>query len=217
MGEETSVLTPSIAPGYTWIVDPIDGTTNFANGNPHFCVSIGLALDGEPVVGAIYNPITQELFSAAKNHGANLNEHQIVLDRKVARMVEESLLITELGKLEEAPQASRLIVQNILPHVRGVRMLGSAALNLCFVACGRADGYFQRGLQCWDICAGVVIVREAGGHVVMYSGSTAPFDLSKGEVVAGRCPSLTRDLVLMIGKGNSANTAESLSEAHYYY
>lgn len=147
--------------GYKWIIDPIDGTTNFSHGNPVFAVSIGLQKDEELVLGAIYAPILNELFYASKNNGAYLNGKPIKVSE--VKIVDEALMATGFN-----PRYSE---ENI-PHFRhfldasqGVRRLGAASLDMCNVAAGRLDGYWEYGLKAWDIAAGAIIIKEAGGEI----------------------------------------------------
>lgn len=154
---------------YKWIVDPIDGTVNFANGIPICCVSIGLEFDGEILMGAVYNPLMNEFFFAEKGKGAFLNDQQIHVSKKTK--VLESCMVTgfpytyldnENGPLQIF---SRLVKQGI-----PVRRLGSAAIDLCWVAAGRFDGFYEHHLHPWDSAAGYLIVEEAGGKVTNLAG-----------------------------------------------
>lgn len=154
---------------YKWIIDPIDGTVNFANGIPICCVSIGLEYRGEMLMGAVYNPIINEFFFAEKNKGATLNGQKISVSNKTE--VLRSCLVTGFpytylehsnGPLEVF---SRLIKKGI-----PVRRLGSAAIDLCWVAAGRFDGFYEHQLHAWDSAAGFLIVEEAGGKVTNLKG-----------------------------------------------
>lgn len=154
---------------YKWIIDPIDGTVNFANGIPICCVSIGLEKDGEIILGAVYNPFMNEFFFAEKNKGAFLNDQSISVSSKTS--VLNSCLVTGFpytyidhsnGPLEVF---SRFIRKGI-----PVRRLGSAAIDLCWVAMGRFDGFFEHSLNPWDSAAGFLIVQEAGGTVTDFKG-----------------------------------------------
>jgi myo-inositol-1(or 4)-monophosphatase len=166
---------------YKWIIDPIDGTVNFANGIPLCCVSIGLEKDGEMIMGAVYNPFIEEFFFAEKGRGATLNNQSISVSKK--NNVGESLLVTgfpykyvdqENGPLDTF---SRFIKAGI-----PVRRLGSAAIDLCWVACGRFDGYFEHFLNAWDSAAGYLIVQEAGGRVTGFDGE--PFSPYRNKIIA---------------------------------
>ncbi|GGG10780.1 inositol monophosphatase family protein [Paenibacillus abyssi] len=164
-GQENSYAAfQSRGSGYGWIIDPIDGTTNFIHGLPHFAVSIGIVKDKEPLIGVVYNPLTRELFSALKGHGAYLNGRAIEVSEE--KTVAEALLATGFyaGDWREAspvlPQVDLMV-----GRCRNLRMIGAASLDLCWVAAGRLTGYWHRGLHPWDAAAGLVIVREAGGTV----------------------------------------------------
>ena len=133
----------------TWIIDPIDGTTNFLHGIPHFAISIALKSNNDLVSGLIFDPIKNEMFFAEKNNGAFFNKHRIKVSKK--NNINECLFATG-GKLNHEPEIS-------------YRKSGSAALDMAYVAAGRYDGYFQKNLHLWDIAAGIIIVKEAGGVV----------------------------------------------------
>ena len=132
-----------------WIVDPIDGTTNFLHGIPHFCISIGLVMNGEIVSGVIFDPIKNEMFFGEKNSGAYFNNQRIRVSKK--NNLDECLFGSNLESLKN-------IELNL-------RISGSAALDLAYIAAGRLDGFFQKKLNLWDIAAGVIILREAGGNI----------------------------------------------------
>ena len=137
---------------YVWVIDPIDGTTNFLHGIPHFCISIGLKFKDEIISGIIFDPIKNEIFYAEKNQGAFFNNHRIRVSKR--KNLDECLFATNKNGLSSADLNARIF--------------GSAALDLAYVASGRIDGYFQNGLNLWDIAAGTLIVREAGGIVNNY-------------------------------------------------
>ena len=137
---------------YIWVIDPIDGTTNFLHGIPHFCISIGLKFKDEIISGIIFDPIKNEIFYAEKNQGAFFNNHRIRVSKR--KNLDECLFATNKNGLSSADLNARIF--------------GSAALDLAYVASGRIDGYFQNGLNLWDIAAGTLIVKEAGGIVNNY-------------------------------------------------
>ena len=137
---------------YIWVIDPIDGTTNFLHGIPHFCISIGLKFRDEIISGIIFDPIKNETFYAEKNQGAYFNNHRIRVSKR--KNLDECLFATNKNGLSSTDLNSRIF--------------GSAALDLAYVASGRIDGYFQNGLNLWDIAAGTLIVKEAGGIVNNY-------------------------------------------------
>jgi myo-inositol-1(or 4)-monophosphatase len=155
-------------PSYRWIVDPLDGTTNFAHGYPCFAVSIGFEEAGELQVGVIYQPITKELFTASRGEGAYLNEKRIQVSN-IDRL-STSLLATGFPSTKRARNPNIHYYWNFTLRSHGVRRDGSAALDLASVACGRFDGFWEFGLHPWDTAAGVVLVREAGGVVTNFSG-----------------------------------------------
>lgn len=166
---------------YRWIIDPIDGTTNFAHTFPVFCVSIALEKKGEVLVGVIYDPVRDELFSAVKNQGARLNGKAISISQ--TDDLDKSLLSTGF------PYDIRVSQQNNLDHFvnfatrsQAVRRLGSAAIDLCYVACGRFDGFWELKLNPWDVAAGALIVTEAGGHVTDFHGNA--FNINGAEILA---------------------------------
>ena len=167
---------------HRWIVDPLDGTTNFMHGVPLFSIAIGLEREGEIVAGLVYNPIYDELYTAEKGQGAFLNNRRLRVAAR--RTLADSLITTgiphrgRLGHDRFLTECKRLMAQ-----VAGIRRTGSAAMDLAWLAAGRFDGYFERGLSPWDIAAGSLLVREAGGHVTDARGGKGA--LETGEIVAG--------------------------------
>ena len=152
-----------------WICDPLDGTTNYAHNYPFFCVSVGVEVTGSMAAGAIYDPVRDEMFSAALGEGATLNGRDIrVTD--VARL-DDALLVTGFPyDVRESPERHLPLFQEFLLRAQGVRRDGSAALNLAYLAMGRFDGMWEGNLSPWDIAAGSLIVREAGGVITGYAG-----------------------------------------------
>jgi myo-inositol-1(or 4)-monophosphatase len=153
---------------YRWVVDPLDGTTNFAHGLPTFAVSIALEDAGDPVVGVVFDPMRDELFVARKGGGATLNAvpiHVSLVDQLIA-----SILVTGFSYDFARRVHQAAIWRDFLTRVQAIRQTGSAALNLCYIAAGRLDGYWERGISAWDVAAGAVIVREAGGMVTDMRG-----------------------------------------------
>ncbi|WP_218080824.1 inositol monophosphatase family protein [Anthocerotibacter panamensis] len=166
---------------YTWAIDPLDGTTNYAHTYPFFAVSIGLLVRGVPVCGVIYDPVRDELFSAAQGMGAFVNGAPIRVSR-TARL-EQSLLVTGFAYDRRQVEDNNYREFCHLTHLtQGVRRDGAAALDLAYIASGRLDGYWERGLSVWDIAAGIVLVEEAGGQVTAYDGG--PFVLNSGRILA---------------------------------
>ena len=177
-GASSAGRTPS---RYRWIFDPLDGTTNFAHGLPIFCASLALEIDGRPEVGAIYDPTRRELFTAERGHGARLNGEPLHVS-STARLL-DALLVTGFPYDVHA-RAEELVALfgEFLRHARAVLRLGSAALDLCYVAAGRFDGFWEQYLKPWDVAAGAVILEEAGGSITGMDG--APFDSAGGHLVA---------------------------------
>ena len=166
---------------YTWVFDPVDGTTNYAHGLPIFCSAAALEIDGRPMVGAVYDPSRRELFTAERGRGAWLNG--VPLRVSQADTLIDSLLCTGFPysvQLDAGPLVS--LFGEFLKRSRAVRRLGSAALDLCYVAAGRFDGFYETQLNPWDVSAGALLVEEAGGTVTGLSGF--PFDSRAGEIIA---------------------------------
>ena len=161
--EETGIINKSNIKN-RWIIDPIDGTMNFLNGIPQFAISIAYEEDNEIICGVIFNPITNEMFCAEKGNGAYLNNSRIRVSNK--KKLKDALLVT--GGPDVTSKIKNKIYSeyvNVSNNVSNVRKFGSAALDMAYVACGRFDGYWQRELNYWDIAAGVIILREAGGFI----------------------------------------------------
>jgi myo-inositol-1(or 4)-monophosphatase len=161
---------------HRWIVDPLDGTTNFLHGVPLFAISIGLEREGQLVAGIVYNPVTDELFAAEKGKGAYLNDRRRL--RVAARKsLADALVTTGVPHLGRPGHALFLNeIERVMKEVAGVRRTGSSALDLAWTAAGRFDAYWERNIQPWDTAAGIVLVREAGGCVCDLSGGSAMFD-----------------------------------------
>tara|TARA_B100000029_G_scaffold450200_1_gene473988 strand:- start:343 stop:1128 length:786 start_codon:yes stop_codon:yes gene_type:complete len=156
---------------YKWIIDPIDGTANFMHGIPHFAISVGLECKKEIICGIIYDPIKDEMFVAEKGNGAYLNNQRIRVSSR--KKLKDCLLITGGPKSNSNDRESSLKdYYNFSSNVDiPIRKLGSASLDMAYVAAGRCDGFWQRNLNYWDIAAGIVIVKEAGGFVTDFSGN----------------------------------------------
>jgi len=154
---------------YKWIIDPIDGTINYANGLPICCVSIGIEKDGLMQLGAVYNPFINELFVTERGQGSTLNEKKIKVSEK--NNVATSFLVTGFPYTYiETPNGPLQVFEKFIRKGIPVRRLGSAALDLCYVAAGRFDGFYEHQLNAWDSAAGFLIVEEAGGKVTDYKG-----------------------------------------------
>ena len=173
LGEESGAMGSG---RYTFVIDPLDGTSNFLRGFPHFCVSIALCEGGEPTHGVIFDPMRNELFTASRGSGAVLNDKRIRVSER--KDLTASLLITGFPPRERERAPAHLeCVRELLRSAEDIRRTGSAALDLAYVACGRSDGYFEAGIKPWDIAAGVLLVREAGGRVCDFRGAaTGPMD-----------------------------------------
>jgi myo-inositol-1(or 4)-monophosphatase len=166
---------------HRWIIDPIDGTTNFLHGIPHFCISIGLERDGELVAGVVYQPLGDEMFHAEKGAGSFVNEHRLRVASR--RKLDDTVItsgIPHRGRGDHKVYLREL--EAVMAVTAGVRRFGSAALDLAYVAAGRCDGYWEAGLKPWDVAAGIVLVREAGGYVSDFDGGAKV--LESGDVVA---------------------------------
>jgi myo-inositol-1(or 4)-monophosphatase len=171
---------------WRWVVDPLDGTSNFLHGIPHWAISVGIekridAATTEIVAGVVYNPAADELFWAEKGTGAYLNDKRLRVSGR--RDMQQALFATGIpfASVPRKPEFSAILAR-LMPQVAGVRRFGSAALDLCWVAAGRYDGYWELGIQKWDMAAGLVMVREAGGTVTDPAGGD-PY--AEGNVVAG--------------------------------
>lgn len=164
-----------------WIIDPLDGTTNFAHGIPIFAVSIAFAHENTTRVGVVLNPISGELFTAVEGRGAAVNNSTAAVSPESE--ISESLLVTGFPyDFQPIVQTVMERFQKCLLSARGIRRLGAAALDLCYVACGRFEGFWEQGLKPWDTAAGALIVREAGGRVTDFSGN--PHNPDKNEILA---------------------------------
>ena len=165
-----------------FIIDPIDGTTNFMHGNPNFAISIAAEIDNRLEAAIIYSPITDEMFTAERGKGSFLNDKRIrVATRK---KLSESILITGIPHLGRGNKELFIKeMDKIIPEVAGIRRSGSAALDLAWIAAGRYDIFWERGLSVWDIAAGILLVREAGGFAKGIDGSDQ--DLWNGNIISG--------------------------------
>ena len=170
---------------HRWVFDPLDGTTNFAHGLALFCVSIALEVDGRVELAVVYDPVAVELFTAERGEGARLNG--VPMRVSVRRDLIDALLCTGFPySIRERQQRQVDVFAGFLGKSRAVRRLGSAALDLCYVAAGRFDGFWEEQLHAWDVAAGVLIVEEAGGRVTGYEDQ--PHDLFGGHIVASNGP-----------------------------
>jgi myo-inositol-1(or 4)-monophosphatase len=167
--------------GLRWLIDPLDGTTNYAHRVPHFCVSVAVDGPGGVLAGAVYDPMLDELFSAARGEGATLNGQP--LKASATSEIERALLCTGFPyDVRERPEGPVGLFNRFIRRAQGIRRTGSAALDLAYVAAGRFDGFFEFSLKPWDIGAGSLLVTEAGGVMTTIDG--APFDVMRGDVLA---------------------------------
>lgn len=192
LGEEGLLRTDGAAP-YRWVIDPLDGTTNYFHGFPFFAVSIGVELHGELVAGVIYDPTREEMFTAAKGCGAHLNDQRLQVSQSSS--LQQAMLVASFppgAKRDSAPIQQFL---RILPHAQTIQRTGSAALNLAYLAAGRLDGFWSYSLKAWDMAAGAIIVREAGGHVSKMNGSPLALEIPDILATNGSIHGELRDLL----------------------
>lgn len=175
----------------TWIIDPVDGTMNFVHSFPHSCISIGLKVNKVTEIGIVYNPMLGQRFSARRGQGAYLNGRRIHVSGQ--KELGKSLVTSEFGTSRETEKLKVVFenIQNLVPKVHGVRMLGAAALNLCMVALGAADINFEFGVHAWDVCAAELLVLEAGGVVVDTTGGK--FDIMSRRILAASSEELAQE------------------------
>jgi myo-inositol-1(or 4)-monophosphatase len=181
LGEESKEIIGTDG-AHRWIVDPLDGTTNFLHGIPHFSISLALERQGEIVCAVILNPATDELYTAERGGGAFLNDRRL---RVAARKsLSDAVIATATPHLGHGNHGTYLVEQrHVMGEVAGMRCLGAASLNLAYVAAGRLDGYWERGLSSWDIAAGMLLIREAGGWVTDLDGGNK--SMEDGTIIAG--------------------------------
>jgi myo-inositol-1(or 4)-monophosphatase len=166
---------------FVWFTDPLDGTTNYAHGYPFFCSSVGLTIAGEVVAGAVYDPVKDELFTAEKGSGAHLNGRRLQVSSSTELL--RSLLVTGFPYDVREDLAGKLqLFMRFMGEARAVRRDGAAALDLCYVAAGRYDGFWEERLQPWDMMAGKLMVLEAGGQVSRFDGT--PIGVTADELLA---------------------------------
>lgn len=179
---------------FRWVFDPLDGTTNFAHGVPIFCASLALEIDGDAVIGAVYDPNRRELFTAERGVGAWLNGQPLKTSTNAA--VLESMLVTGFPyHVQDSPDEFLRVFGQVLRRARAVRRLGSAAIDMCWVAAGRMEGFWEASLKPWDTRAAALIVEEAGGRVTGMDGG--PWDPDAGHIVATNGP-IHEELLLIL-------------------
>ena len=178
-------------PQHRWIIDPLDGTTNFLHSIPLFAISVALERDGEIVAGIVYNPISDELFAAERGKGAFLNDRRLRVAAR--RSLEDCVVTLGIPHLGRGDHDAWLATQRaIMARTQGIRRTGTAALDLAWVAAGRFDGFVETGLSAWDIAAGIILVKEAGGYVTDMRNRDV--SLKSGEVVAAN-PEVHNELI----------------------
>ncbi|HEV2557127.1 MAG TPA: inositol monophosphatase family protein [Microvirga sp.] len=191
---EESGVVEGTDPSHRWHIDPLDGTTNFLHGIPQFAISVGLERDGQIVAGVVYDPAKDEMFIAERGKGAYLNNRRIrVAARRDLADAVVGCGLPHIGKGDHAMFLRELAT--VMLHVGGTRRLGSAALDLAYVASGRMDVFWERGLDSWDMAAGIILIREAGGFVSDADGGSDP--LAKRSIACGN-ETLHRELLALI-------------------
>ena len=203
LAEESGATGDQDEPEYQWIIDPLDGTTNFLHGYPQYSVSIALKYRGVLTQAAVYDPTGNELFTASRGRGAYLNDHRLRVSKR--NQFSECLIGTGLPFRELTHMDTYLsMLKDIIPRVAGIRRPGSAALDLAYVAAGRYDGFWELGLGPWDMAAGCLLITEAGGLVSDLEGNET--HLESGNIIAGNpkifgqllqviAPHLTKELI----------------------
>ncbi len=196
---EESGTEKGVDPQHRWIVDPLDGTTNFLHGIPFFAVSIALERDGEIVAGVVYNPILDELYAAERGTGAYLNDRRM---RVAGRsLMSEAVIGTGIPFLGHGDHVRHMREQHaVMSKVAGIRRPGAAALDLAFVAAGRFDGFWEHDLKAWDMAAGIILIREAGGMVTDLNGRHDM--LGTGTIIAGN-DRMRRELHAIVSKSTA--------------
>jgi myo-inositol-1(or 4)-monophosphatase len=195
LGEEEGLV--DTGSDYRWYVDPLDGTTNFAHGFPVFCVSMALEHRGKRVAGVVYDPTRDEMFAAEQGSGAYLNQQRIQVSKTAT--LPECLVATGFPSHKRHKNPNIFFYHHITLRTHGVRRAGSAALDLCYVAAGRLDGFWEFNLNSWDTAAGVLIVEEAGGTVTRFDGGS--FEINSRETLASNGivhPALMREFEQII-------------------
>jgi myo-inositol-1(or 4)-monophosphatase len=195
LGEEDDPeAPPASGREYRWVVDPLDGTTNYVHRMPNYAVSIALQRGNEILAGVVFDPIAKECFAAALGKGATLNGKPF--GTSACQQAASALVAASFSALVERDSLEiRRFIEGLLA-CQGVRRLGSAALNLCYVACGRLDAYWATSVKLWDVAAGVLLVREAGGVVTSVEGG--PLNLLKPELLASSSEALNREMTRIL-------------------
>ena len=195
---EESGQTGNAKSDHLWVIDPLDGTSNFMRGIPHYCVSIACIVDGRLAHAVVFDPVRQEEFTASRGRGAQLNGHRLRVSNRTD--LRECLLGTGIPFLgheqQRLPQYTQTLAE-LAAQCMGIRRAGAAALDLAYVAAGRFDGFWETGLERWDIAAGALIIKEAGGLISDLSGSERYLD--NGQVVCGN-PKIFKQLLSTVGQ-----------------
>lgn len=197
LGEESqSELTQfQKAQDWLWIVDPLDGTANYVHKLPNFAVSIGLAYAGDVMAGVVYDPMSDEMYSAVRGYGASVNG--VVIRASLCQSLSEAMVAASFPPMVSKDSIEVRQFIEVLVQSQSVRRLGSAALNLCYVAHGRLDAYWANRLKPWDVAAGALIAKEAGA--TLHGLKDRAFDLWNGELTVCSTPALHRELVATLG------------------
>ncbi len=196
--EETGIVAGKDK-SHRWIIDPLDGTTNFLHGIPIFAISIALERDGEIVAGVVFNPVSNELFVAEKGHGAFLNDRRLRVAQRAG--LADAVIATGIPHRGRAGHAEfNAELPDMMTRVAGIRRCGAAAIDLAWLAAGRFDGFWERGLQPWDMAAGMLLIEEAGGLISDLNGGRNI--LASGGIVAGN-PVMHRLLLKTLAEARS--------------
>lgn len=180
----------------TWIIDPLDGTTNFLHGFPHWCISVALERDSDIIAGVIYDPIKDDLYWAEKGAGAFWNDRRMRVGGR--NHMDEAIIATDVPGIGRGDHAALLAdLQKVMGNVAGIRRTGSAALDLAFVAAGKLDAYWERDVHSWDVAAGIIMVREAGGIVSDLTGERKCHHA--GSIIAGNT-TIHTELMQLVGR-----------------
>ena len=194
IAEESSITKKNSK--YRWVIDPLDGTTNFVHNLPIFAVSIGLQFNEDTILGVVYNPVADRCFFAEKNGGSFLNGKPIHITSTIT--LSDSLLVTGFPYIHDDNwERGFALFKELYGKTQGIRRLGAAALDFCFVAMGRFEGFWEFGLQPWDVCAGTLILKEAGGKVSDWDGSPFPFS---GERILATNGHIHMEMMQTLGK-----------------
>jgi myo-inositol-1(or 4)-monophosphatase len=184
---------------HIWHIDPLDGTTNFLHGIPHFAISVALERDGQLVAGLVYNPVTDEMYMAEKGQGAYLNNQRLRVAQR--SNINEAVVVCGMPNIGRGDHKQFMNeAAHVMAHAAGMRRYGAAALDLAYVAAGRFDIYWERGLSTWDMAAGAVIVREAGGYVSDVTGHGG--FMETGNVLAGN-ETMQKELIALLKKAQA--------------